>query len=359
MSLAMINSLSIWFLTKLYYFFILLSVLLFLNSCNTTEPIQEKIYTPGSYKWSIDTLKNSYITDLHKIWGLSPTDLYICGYNRDETKPPLWHFDGNSWMNVVLPVQAHFINDIYGFSSDDIWAVGAGILPEKNNLIIHFNGNNWEDYSTTGNGWLNSIWGNSPNNIWAGGLNELLHFDGLSWQKVNISMPPRWGGEFGLLPEFISISGMSENDVYATVGYNAGMTPHEGSYYYIYHFNGNSWSVIDSTLFISFNGKFGVRLKTIEKSIYSFSWGLFKMEGNNWVALYDDNLIDSFGGLDMDFLFASSIKDLLYFYNGNDWTRFIINDNFHSSLIMDFWTNKNEVFMVGSDGKQSFVVHGK
>lgn len=84
-------------------------------SCDTTEPPPIKsVKDPRTYTWTIDTLiNNSFQTAMRRIRGSAPNDVYIGGHNAG-FPGALWHFDGDRWMPVDLPVTTHDVNGIYG-----------------------------------------------------------------------------------------------------------------------------------------------------------------------------------------------------------------------------------------------------
>ncbi len=177
----------------------------------------------------------------------------------------------------------------------------------------------------------------------------LLHFDGLNWSKFPFFIPPQ-----GV--HIQDISGESSNNIYIT-GYKDSAQPFE----YLYHFNGSKWSIIDSSYISDYDfvWKFGVNLKTIGGSLYSYYYKLYKKEENNWVKI-NDNLINTLGGSASDNLLAAGVDDngTVNHYNGSDWKKLIIKEGFYQRMI-DIWTDETETFMVANDVSQTFVIHGK
>lgn len=294
---------------------ILFALILFLiqqYSCDTTEPPPVKpVKDPRTYTWTIDTLKVSFQTDLRRIWGSGPNNVYIGGHNAD-IPGALWHFDGSSWTPVQLPIGTFDVNGIFGFSSADVWVVGETATDVS--LISHYNGKLWQNYSYSLGKALRCIWGSSPNNIWAAGTNTLLHFDGSYWNKFPFFIPTQ-GVQLG------SISGLSASDIYM-IGYrNDVVQPIDTSFYYLYHFNGSQWNVIDSSYSTSteYVWHFGVRLKTIRGDLYSASNRLFKKEEGGWKIINDDQLVFSLGGSSSDNIFCATTNGTVYHFNGTDW----------------------------------------
>ena len=338
----------------IYYFliFFLLISLVTLFSCDTTEvpPEEKPPKDPRTYEWTIDTLKVSFQTYLRRIWGSGPNDVYIGGHNAGRPGS-LWHFDGNSWSPVELPVITYDVNGIYGFSSNDVWVVGE--TATEVSLILHYDGTNWKDYSSNSGKELKCIWGSTSTDVWAAGTNTLFHFNGTTWKKYDFFIPPQ-----GV--QVLSMSGLSSNEVYMVGGRNDAVDPIDTSFYYLYNFNGSQWSVVDSSYITPYDyvWNFGVILKAIGGTMYSASDRMFKKEADGWVIINDDPLIFSLGGSSTENIFAAGLYGTVYQYNGTDWAKLTIKEGFQEHMF-DVWTDETEAFMIASDGSSSFVIHGK
>lgn len=173
--------------------FFLLSFSLFLSlvtSCEKgTEP---EGLIPGrrDYIWTVDTLK-TFNTNLMKMWGSSPTDVWAVGHGSTFDKT-IWHYDGNDWSTdgISRGLEPWCI---YGFSENDIWIGGS------EGKIWHYNGNNWSEnlwyqnpnYSSV---YFMDIWGETIDDVYAVGFVDssdvrfalMMHFNGIEWSRVNI-----------------------------------------------------------------------------------------------------------------------------------------------------------------------------
>jgi len=322
------------------------SVYLFTNlQCNSpTEPPSVKpIKDPRTYTWTIDTLKVGFQTIMRRVWGSSPNDVYISGNGASVPTSSLWHYDGNNWSVVNLPVGRFYeINGIYGFSSNDVWAVGSKqyTLSEDSSLICHYKGSSWKEYPVTEGRRLQAIWGDSQTDIWATGASTLFHFDGSNWNHFPFFIPIQ-----GV--QLSSISGLSSNNIYMTGYRNDIVQPRDTAFYYLYHFNGNQWAFTDSsyTTPTANARKFGVILKAIEGTLYSASDKLFRKEGSNWIIMNDDPLIFSLGGSSSDNLFGAGINATVYHSNGSDRKKIIIKEGFQEP-IYDVWTDGTEAALM-------------
>src|SRR5207253_1288471 len=128
-------------------------------------------------------------------------------------------YDGVSWKAVARGVGAVSVA-AFGFSPSDVWCASsttsAGLV---NSNFVHYDGKAWTQFNLTGalgqvdgiwaaraegiirrstdggatwatipSGTTNeifSLWALSPTDIWAAGVNVLLHWDGTSWSTVS------------------------------------------------------------------------------------------------------------------------------------------------------------------------------
>ena len=338
--------------------FVLLSLIVLSCKKSPTEP--ETIKDPRTYSWTIDTLKSpeTIQTMLWRLWGSSPSDVYAVGHDAD-SKGDMWHFDGETWSIVNVYFRGQELSGIWGFSKNNVWAVGGSILSNPPSLpnigvsrIVHYDGNQWKESIVDG-GLLKAIWGSSSNDIWAGGWNTLFHYNGTDWKKTEFYFPPQ-----GI--QILSIKGLSANDVYMVGGLDDVVQPIDSAYYYLYHFNGGKWSITDSSIVTPeiTQIKFGVILKVINGILYSAGDKLYKKEGNNWIILNSYPGIYTAGGTSSTNLFAAGYQGNIFHYNGADWKNITVKEGFNEE-IFDILSIGGEVFMVGHDGSQSYILHGK
>ena len=343
----------------------LITVILFIEFLGCKDkgvgPLPEK--NPREYSWTSDTLHfpGSYQTDMQNIWASSPNDVYAVGFNTDGQ--PLWHYDGKTWTNVnlwgVYNIVTPQLNSIYGFASNNVWAVGLkGYDYADSSLIIHYDGSKWSETNIVrGNRGLNDIYGSSPNDIWACGWGgTVYHYDGIKWNKDSISIYNPQSAEFQLL----SIT-ESKNIVYI-IGEKYENT--KGSTYYFLKKSNQSWQIIDSLVSGPGTFKWGTSLWTSpEGNLFSFRDGVFKWNGNGWDILFSEPYaLTSLAGTSEHSIFAVGNYGMAYHYNGSDWYQFpkLKNENIKYTGV---WTDGNEAFICGfttdSYPMKTIVWHGK
>jgi len=155
------------------------------------------------------------------VWGTSADNVYASGGNA--SSPALMRYNGATWSSVTLP--AGFGSRLFGVwasGPSDVWAVGArgvaihstdgvtfvsvptGVDPSinlrsvwgsgpndvfavgDNNVIIHYDGTRWRSMSFVGSEVLLSVEGTGPNDVFAGGTGGILHYNGVSWARVEM-----------------------------------------------------------------------------------------------------------------------------------------------------------------------------
>jgi len=177
--------------------FLFVSFLFFVTCQNKpTEPKPDEDKPRRDYVWEVDSLWVKFPYNQYDyIWGDSPDNIWIAG-DGDGSNSVL-RYDGEKWHKINL--EPHGLGapvpwSIYGFSANDVWVGGA------DSDIWHYNLIGRTRYNISvpeGYGRLHTmnIWGYSPDNIWAvgsiinneNGFNEgvILHFNGVEWKITN------------------------------------------------------------------------------------------------------------------------------------------------------------------------------
>ena len=126
-----------------------------------------------------------------------------------------------------------WMNTIWGSSPDDIWMGSLGGV----NQLWHFDGNEWRSGSQKIFRSIYSIYGFSKNDVWMGTNGDIYHFDGEEWVSFYKYKPEGMG-----VPRIYDVWGRTSTDIYAVGG--ATNDSDEGYKGFLLHFNGQTWKEV-------------------------------------------------------------------------------------------------------------------
>lgn len=356
--------------------YILIAIFLIIQGCksNNSSTVQpEPSKDPRTYTWTADTLafQDNYQTLMYDIWGSSPNDVYVDGHSSTNDGV-LWHYDGNKWESLQLRASqggqitgAFDLRAIYGFSSFNIYAVGAKLRINPSpppsiidsSLIIHYDGSVWSEVTIVRAKKITDIQGGSANDIWAGGRNNTLyHYDGAKWGRDSITIYVPANQSFHI--ESIN----SGNSGTYLIGYRS-FPGGSGQVYYFFKRNNSVWTKLDSSSNVS--QKFGDKLfRSSLGSLYSNGkGGVYKYNGSSWENIFQSSypILSMWGSSDEN-IFVVSFGGRVYHYNGGDWKQ-IERLNLPQIDYWAVWTDGTEAFVVGhifdTPSQKTIVWHGK
>jgi len=131
--------------------------------------------------------------------------------------PPMFssilQFDGTTWSEVNV-IEHRWIRSIWGKSGDSVFGVGSFVVPVEDELecehyraVLRYDGSAWSpmiDETTPGR--LNDVWGSSEDNVFAvGSEGAILHYDGSVWAEMTS----------GTDMDLHAVWGISATDVFA------------------------------------------------------------------------------------------------------------------------------------------------
>lgn len=338
-------------------FFPALLLTLSLSCKKSTEPLELNRY-PYNLKWTIDTLTVGSSQNMMKnIWGSSSVDMYVCGHSSAATGM-LWHYDGKEWNDVDLRVvfngTDYFSTDgeVFGFAHDDIW-IGAQYAiyhhpywGDKKTVVLHFDGVSWQKENITErNGFIQTIWGNSRNEIWAGGWGGVLYnYNGNTWKYYDMHLPDFEGADEETGWHILDIHGNQTGDLYMLMRkrYKLGVRMDR-----IYKYTESSWVCIDSTRFWSvWMNKIWV---SPSGNVYTSGAGVERWDGHSWEKLLDKRVY-GFAATSEKNMFACGHDVFtgighLYHYNGSEWH--LIKEVAGKTTFTNVWTDGKDVFVIG------------
>jgi hypothetical protein len=202
---------------------------------------------------------------LWSVAAISSTDVWavgqICTWSTFQTLTE--HWDGSAWTVVPSPNQpradSSVLTAVVALASDNVWAAGdfepqGKYITEP--LFEHWDGTQWSIVSSPGpanaSNVLNGIAATSANDLWAVGYSQLKpsyrevplieHYDGGGWSVVASPFAAQslYNGLYG-------VTAVSPNDVWA-VGYQNENSQGQNGAGLIEHWDGTSWSLVDSPI---------------------------------------------------------------------------------------------------------------
>lgn len=344
------------------------------NCAKSPTDSKEMPRNPREYQWRVDTLAypGSFQTSMRDIWGSSSKDVYVVGHNDQPGPGTMFHFDGNKWRTTKFhaaeggsiqgPVS---LSAVYGFSANDIWAVGEHIYVNPNrppnfldsSLVIHFDGGKWTEAKNPKKRRLMSVWGASPNNLFIGGHEGvIMQYDGLRWTTQFLSPPA----------QLLYIGG-DANRLFA----GGGVTVGGPDTLMAFTNTGGGWQLLDRQFISDYyqSPRFGPSdfYSPAPGVYYSVGWGVFRWQGARWeMAQRTEIFMNDIYGTGSNNIFATGQFGKAYHWNGSDWALLTLPfDKIPSDIwLTGVWTDGKEAFICGfgngRGGVQvTFILHGK
>lgn len=318
------------------------------SSCKQASPQSPSVITLGKrdYVWSRDTLfyQGMWQTAMQSMYGSSPNNVYVVGHCED-SRGRMWHYDGSQWQPVLIPTVWGYLNAIAGTNANNIWVVGAQI---DSTLIARFNGVEWTKitgFPRRGELWCVTVL--SPTTVFAAGAEGILYrLNGSNWELYEV------GRQY-----FISsIAAISANEAYAIGHVDDNAPPVDSAGSYLFQFNGSRWNKIDSVMLTpnpppARIGGSGVY--TFGGTLYTLGGGIYRREGPAWARL----VTGSVGHMQQSGAnHILAVGQSVLHFNGIDWKEF---SALYPVYGYDCFADGKEIFIVGNNGWQSFVIHGK
>ena len=271
----------------------------------------------GTLSWS-NPLPQGNI--LNGVWSISESDIFAVG-----SVGTIIRSDGTTWtvMNSTTNLE---LNAVWGASANDVYAVGEG------GVIMHFDGTSWlPSYLEPEGSPLWSIWGSSASDVFVGGDDMILHWNGTEWETMILPIEAR----------ITSIWGFSANEVYAVA---MGQK--------VLRYDGSEWSVFEEfpggdTILWSLWGTSASDMYTGGYSTFGDDF-LYHYDGTSWSA--QDNVNSAIYGIwgsSSDDIYAVGVAGYKMHYNGSTWSD-------ESSHYVDFksinGTSAGDIYTVGQYG---------
>ena len=347
----------------------LLSLVIIITGCNLLDDDGPK--DPRDYTWTLDTLVQSGPPNpqlsLRRMWGNSSDNIYIVGHSFNMIGT-MWHYNGDTWSVVPIikmnggPIENkhHGINDIYGFSKDDIWAVGhqLGKNRKYDAFVIHYDGYQWKEINPPDVSRLESVIGGNNGEIWVGPSGGgVFRYNGEKWIEGIINFPNTHGNT-----SYAHSFAYQENYPLYMFYLNQENQPRYFSKSELYKNKGDSWDfIVDEHDYyvgppwISENG-----------NVYFGGDKIIKIDGNTIETIWE--FPEGFGtsklhGIRDDYIFGcgrylrGNLGNIVY-YDGNEWT-ILLEENIEDIFFTDIWTDGKIVFALGNKHGKTFVLKGE
>ncbi len=294
--------------------------------------------------WEADTL-GDFNSCLEAVWGSSPNDVWAAGWIfRGNGGTNLVHYDGENWEDYDY-FEAEFWG-MFGLDSSEIWAVGNNLCyPCNYALVAHYNGAEWKTVYVGENvPSLSAVWASAPNDVFAvGGKGTILHYNGNSWNIM----------EAGTKRNLYDIWGFGPDDVYACGGYTGAIG--DTSKPILLHYDGNNWTSLLDTVnypYRNINTVWGSSPDNVFFEGPYIEIGLYQgnlHDGWHFVPIPDDNThITKIRGNKNYNIFLVGHYGLVVHYNGRNWRMYDeLLEKPGGPILSDVMVFDNTVFIVG------------
>ncbi len=259
------------------------------------------------------------------------------------------------WEVDTLNMPMNYLDSVWGASPNDVWAIGG--VGSYQDRLQHYDGVKWTPYTKEAiNVGGYTLWGFSANNIWLGGQGgwgvggaAIWHYDGVRWTQNYV-----YDVEGSYLMEVRDIWGANPKDIYACgliVFVDGKTTDLRG---FVLHYDGKRWREV---LRADFDSEFHVVRKERE-SVYVFSTKYIRSGGGlEFYEIKDNKLRQMYSGPQTQGIHLCDIQGKVFFIMGHDICRYIdgafvkqysINlDNFGNYL---WGRHENDQFIRMTDG---------
>jgi hypothetical protein len=283
------------------------------------------------------------------IWafaGASPDDIIAVG--ADGNNGMAWHWDGVQWTPIMNHDEWPEVTDIVMLAPDDAYAATF-------NDVLHYNGTTWQPMDAVGP-YFWHVWASASSDVYASG-HDLVHYNGSEWREAIPTEPedPQsvWAessgrmivGGNGFMYELENgvwskkslqgeanindIQGNDWNNLYASTGQG------------VFHFDGSEWTLMpDSPSDID-------KLSVLSTGQIYGNAGMyfFHFDGSEWAKIKQLTSVNGADGVwafaDNDVLFGYA--DGILHYDGSEWTRV------HDQPAFDIWASlPHDVYAVSS-----------
>lgn len=260
------------------------------------------------------------------------------------------------WEVDTLDMPMNYISSIWGASPNDVWAVGAG--GTYKDRLQYYDGSTWSAYKKEAilcTGF--TLYGFSADNVWMGGGGGWLahgagiwHYNGSKWSQNYV-----YDVEGSYSMEVEDIWGTTANNIYASgsIGYYDGETSDFRGF--VLHYDGKRWQEVVRA---QFNSQF-LTIRAERNKLYTFSTEVVngRIGDFKFYEIKNHQLIKIYSGPPTIGICLYAIAGKVYFIIDHDVCRYT-NGSFVKQFSIDFenfgnqiWgRNENDQFIRMTDG---------
>ncbi len=141
------------------------------------------LYNHAGSEWSlVDQMDNAILTSIHLT---DDGTVWVSGWDHSTAQDLVGRLEQGTW-RVWTWDQVSHLEGLWGRSADDVWAFGGQYAADGETrlaLMLHFDGSSWEEVQLAdGVTWIEAMWGSGPADVWAAGDAGILHYDGIDWR---------------------------------------------------------------------------------------------------------------------------------------------------------------------------------
>ena len=246
--------------------------------------------------------------------------------------------EAETWEAHAVPVSAQntYIRSIWGSSPNNVYAVGNG------GLILHYNGREWVEESNVVDKTLKDVWGYSSDDVYIVGHDgTILHYDGnvnSDWEIIQNDSQENLTQE-----NLMAVCGDVGNNVFA-VGSNGTVVKHDKIT--------DTWSV---TTLSGSPYLFGCWGSNSSSDVYAtgFEGSIFKFNGSSWESMTSGTSEYLYGvwGSSKDNVYSVGKDGGVYHYDGNIDDEWQPIDSGYDDILYGIWgSSADDIYAVGLGG---------
>jgi len=227
----------------------------------------------------------------------------------------------------VMPTSTtNLLQSIWGNSSNDIFAVGSY------KTILHFNGKAWSSMTTTPYYHYNCVWGSSATDVYSVGFSGYIYrYNGTAWTVQEQGTVTTSG--------LYAIGGSSATNVYAA-----------GQAGTVVHYDGTAWHVENHSLTTAV--LWALWCSPDHQAFIAGSGGtILRYNGTGWSKMTTNTSATLYGiwGTSATDIYAVGASGTVLHYNGSSWQK--INHGLTTAELRSIWGNSSSnIYAVGNSG---------